>query len=159
QRLDITDPSNPKPVPTPAPKPPGPPGPRPEKPKPAAPPNPASPAAKFYQPKTGFANFYFNKQESDRLLAAFRKHGDFSKLTGDRSSNGEARLKELKTEGKPVKGKIAEEKSPEGKSTTTVVRLSIGNIDYKLDPLKDNQTHAELVEPTGSGGLLLSLYL
>jgi S1-C subfamily serine protease len=58
------------------------PRPRPGPPRPQPPPRP-SPASKFYEPKPGFANYYFNKLERDRLLAAFRKHGDFSGLLGD----------------------------------------------------------------------------
>src|SRR6516165_10192690 len=53
-----------------------------QKPPPKLPPvkivkGPPSPASKYYQPKPGFSNFYFNKLEQDRLLAAFHKHGDF----------------------------------------------------------------------------------
>ena len=39
-----------------------------------------SPAAKLYEAKPGFANYYFNRQARDRLLDGFRKHGDFTKL-------------------------------------------------------------------------------
>src|SRR5438105_3681934 len=38
---------------------------------------PETPAAKLYEPKLGYANYYFNKLERDRLLGEFRKHGDF----------------------------------------------------------------------------------
>src|SRR5262249_52153786 len=56
---------------------PRPPMPRPRGPQPPQQPKgPPSPALKFYEAKKGFANFYFNRQERDRLLAAFRKHGD-----------------------------------------------------------------------------------
>ena len=44
---------------------------------------PNSPATKFYKAKPGFANYYFNELEQERLLTAFHKHGDFSKATGD----------------------------------------------------------------------------
>lgn len=46
--------------------------------------------AKLYQPKPGFSNFYFNKQESDRLLADFGKHGNFGTLTGNWTIEGDA---------------------------------------------------------------------
>jgi S1-C subfamily serine protease len=39
--------------------------------------------AKLYQPKPGFSNYYFNKFEQDRLMAAFAKHGSFTNLTGE----------------------------------------------------------------------------
>ena len=48
-------------------------------------PNPAqdkkSPAAKYYEEKAGFANYYFNKLERDRVVAQLRKLGDFTPLT------------------------------------------------------------------------------
>src|SRR5262249_54855424 len=71
QRMDITDDKNPMPVPQPAPRPM--PGPRPT-PGPAKP----SPVAKFFEAKPGFANYYFNKQMTDRLWKGFQKHGDFN---------------------------------------------------------------------------------
>ncbi len=70
-------PGAPPPQPGPRPRP----GPGPG-PGPTAPAGP-SPASKLYEAKAGFANFYFNKLEQQRLLAAFHKHGDFSKATGD----------------------------------------------------------------------------
>lgn len=39
--------------------------------------------AAVYEPKEGFANYFFNREPRDRLLAAVRKAGDFSKRTGD----------------------------------------------------------------------------
>ena len=41
-----------------------------------------SPAAKMYKAKKGFANCYFNELERDQLLAAFKKHGDFTAVAG-----------------------------------------------------------------------------
>jgi S1-C subfamily serine protease len=58
------------------------PRPRPAPPRPAPPPR-KSAATAYYEPRPGFANFYFNKVERDRLLAAFKKHGDFSAALGD----------------------------------------------------------------------------
>src|SRR5579871_1536286 len=58
------------------------PGPRPA-PGPARPPITNSTASKLYKAKNGFANYYFNEREQERLLNAFHKHGDFSKATGD----------------------------------------------------------------------------
>ena len=56
--------------------------PDPRMPQPPKPKIPDSPTAKLYEPKLGYANYYFNKLERDHLLSAFRKHGDFSKLQG-----------------------------------------------------------------------------
>jgi S1-C subfamily serine protease len=47
--------------------------------RPMAPINPE--LAKLYQKKPGFANYYFNKLEQDRLLGQFGAHGNFSTLT------------------------------------------------------------------------------
>src|SRR5262249_45478862 len=52
-------------------------------PMPGQKPLPPSPAAKYYDAKPGFANYYFNQQERDRLLAALKKQADFGKQTGD----------------------------------------------------------------------------
>ncbi len=63
----------------------GQPGPQPGRPGPRQPSNRPpikSPATKLYEAKAGFANYYFNKQEQQRLLAAFHKHGDFGKAAG-----------------------------------------------------------------------------
>ena len=49
------------------------------------------PAAKFYEAKPGFANYYFNKQERDRLLAGFQKHGDFARLDRRLDIEGDVR--------------------------------------------------------------------
>ena len=38
---------------------------------------------KYFEAKDGFANYYFNKKEKDRLWGAFQKHGDFTGLKGD----------------------------------------------------------------------------
>src|SRR5262249_41675714 len=69
------------------------PGPQPQpRPQQPTPPIPNTAAKKLYTPKAGFANFYFNKQQLDRLLAAFRKHGDFSTLAGDWRIEAEAAM-------------------------------------------------------------------
>src|SRR5205823_4042805 len=71
--LEVNDQGKPKeaqPAPQPKPRDPKDPKKPVEKPK-------DSPAAKLYEPKPGFANYYFNKQHRDRLMAGFKKHGDF----------------------------------------------------------------------------------
>jgi S1-C subfamily serine protease len=152
-----------KPIPTPAPqpmpKPPMPPGqpqPRPKVPgkKPAPDQTPRQPSAadKIYVAKPGFANYYFNKQERDRLLAAFGKHGDFKDLGGTWTIDGTVRLKQLKSESK-VKIEIA------GNQAQPAVRVQIDQFPYAVEPFKENQEPAELRQPLGSGGLLPALYL
>ncbi|HEV3205263.1 MAG TPA: hypothetical protein VGY77_12800, partial [Gemmataceae bacterium] len=101
QTQNLNDPAKPKPLPGP--------------PRPKTPPR-FSPASQFYEPKPGFANYYFNKVERDRLLAEFRKHGDFSAATGTWAF--EAQAADAKKTPADVKGTIGEEmedKGPEGK--------------------------------------------
>lgn len=125
-------------------------------PKPIPAPKVDSPAAKYYEPKPGFANYYFNKVEQNRLLDAFRKHGDFSKLTGAWGFTGSIRLKQLKSES-PVRVEIKEEK--QGASFRSVVQFKVDAFPYVLEPLKPGQDEKELRQPLGSGGLLAALYV
>src|SRR5437899_2982473 len=75
----------------------GKPRPRPAPPRPPVPPR-KSPASGYYEPRPGFANFYFNKQERDRHLAGFHQHGEFSNLAGDWIIEGQVELKQGKTD-------------------------------------------------------------
>ncbi len=151
----------PNPAPQPMPRPPMPPGepqPRPKLPvpakKPAADKTPLPPSAadKIYVAKPGFANYFFNKQERDRLLTAFQKHGDFKDLEGTWTIDGTVRLKQLKSECK-VKIEIA------GNQGQPVVRMQVDQFPYTVEPFKENQDPAELRQPMGSGALLPALYL
>jgi serine protease Do len=118
-------------------------------------PIPNSPAAKLFETKPGFANFYFNRLERDRLWAAFRKHGDFEALGGPWTIEGEFESNQRKA---PARISIADEKDPAGKQSRTIVRLTLGDIEFKLEPLKADQKPADLMEPANSGGLLMALY-
>jgi len=133
--------------------------------KPGGPPQPliAAPAppppavAKLYEAKPGFANFYFNRQERNRVLKAFAAdNGNFAGLTGTWTIAGEGEVKGGK--GVAIGFKIAEEKDKEGKTETTV-RCSLRGVDdlFVLQPLKQGQTQEELENPGGSGGLLVAL--
>ncbi len=137
-----------KPVPQPPPPP--------KQPK-FIPKGPPSPAAKFYQAKPGFANYYFNKLEQDRLLAGFRKLGDFSSLAGTWTIGGTVRLKKLTAESK-VDIEIGDEKSKDAKISRPMVKMKIGDYPEDLEPLKD-QDPILLKKPRESGGLLSALYL
>jgi S1-C subfamily serine protease len=123
----------------------GKPKPQPGPPQPPVP-IPKSPASDQYQPKPGFANYYFNKLEQDRLLADLRRQGDFSSLTGDWII--EAKFKTAKSES-DARITITEEKA------NTVVKLKLGSIEQTLDPLGGK----DLQDPPGSGGLLVALEL
>jgi len=128
-------------------------GPAPKKggPKPGIPgkKGPSGPGAKFYDPKPGFTNHYFNRVEKDRLMSAFKKHGDFSGLTGDWSMEGSIRLKKLTSES-PLKINL----SNEGEGLASI---SVGGIPYTLRPFKDTG-EASRRAPEESGGLLAALW-
>lgn len=119
-------------------------------------PVPQGPAAKLYKKKDGFANYYFNELERERLLADFRKHGDFRPLAGNWSLDGTIRLKKLRAESK-VKLDIAEQK--DAGSSKTLVKLNIDAFPYELDPLKSPQEPEVLKLPETSGGLLAAFFV
>ena len=133
--------------------------PKPEPPKakaPKLPKGPPSPAAKYYEAKDGFANYYFNKLEQKRLMAAFKRHGDFSGLAGNWTIEGTVRLKKLRTESN-ARIDITEEM--DGASSKPVIRLRIDDFPYVLEPFKEGQEAAALRTPETSGGLLAALYV
>ena len=123
---------------------------------PPVPKGPPSPAAKFYQAKPGFANYYFNKLEQDRLVKGFQKHGDFSAVAGNWALEGGVRLKKLRTESR-TKIEIVEEKA--GESSRPVIRLKIDDYPYALDPFKEGQETSALRAPETSGGFLAAMYV
>jgi S1-C subfamily serine protease len=87
------------------------PRPRPGPPRPQPPPR-KSAASVYYEARPGFANYYFNKVERDRLLAEFRKHGDFSKVLGDWSFDATS---DKKADVKLVIREEMEDRGPDGK--------------------------------------------
>jgi hypothetical protein len=116
---------------------------------------PPSPALKLFEKKAGFANYYFNKLERDRLLTGFRKQGDFSTLTGDWVVEAEAEVKNRKTDSRLI---VREERDKDGKADRTLVTLHLGAIKFDLEPLRAGQDVQNLKDPAGSGGLLLAWY-
>jgi serine protease Do len=119
------------------------------------PPTKPSPASKLYEVKAGFANFYFNKLERDRLWNAFKKHGDFSSSTATWTITGE-----LEHRGKrgDFTLSIGEERGGDDKQSKTFARLVLGEGSYQVEPLQPGQKTEALMQPVGSGGLLLALY-
>jgi serine protease Do len=113
------------------------------------------PAAKFYEAKPGFANYYFNRLERDRLLSAFLKHGDFGKVAGNWTIEGEVRVLKVNLPDK-FKIQIADEK--EGAGSKSVVKGTIGAVPYTLEPLNATAAEDRRV-PQLSGGLLAGMYL
>jgi serine protease Do len=118
---------------------------------------PSGPGAKLYEAKDGFANFYFNKVEKDRLLSGFQKSSDFRGQSGDWKWDGVVRLKKLRTESK-VTFEVGEEGDKESKSSHPYSKLKIDEYVYKVEPLKI-QDPVALKQPESSGGLLTSMYL
>jgi S1-C subfamily serine protease len=111
---------------------------------------PTGPAAKLYEAKAGFANYYFNKQERDRLLAGFRKFGDFAKQNGPFQLTGSAAVKRnlqtFKFAIEPGKDRV-------------VLNVEVGPIPFRVEPLKNAADDLrELKDPAGSGGLAVALY-
>jgi len=134
---------------------------RPTQPQPArgarpAAPAPSGPAAKLYEAKPGFSNWYFNKQRRDQLIAAYRKHGDFTGQTGAWTIEGTADLPRKK--GASLKVVISDKKDEDGKLTRPVVDFAIDGIDYMVEPLKARQEARTLKQPTGSGGIMAALF-
>jgi serine protease Do len=143
QRQEIED-GRPKPVETPPPAP--------RKPKAA---EKESPALKFFEAKAGFANFYFNRLERDRLLNAFHKHGDFSNLKGAWTLDAEFEINQKTASATLV---IGDEKDTAGKVVRSLVKLTLGGVIFTLDPLATSQDPDQLTVPKDSGGLLMALY-
>src|SRR5262249_13001227 len=132
----------PQPIPQPGPRPGGPrPGPRPGGP-PGEPPGPPSPALKFYEAKAGFANYHFHKVERDRLLGAFRKHGDFSKVQGTWTLKAGGQMYGGGPRGKRITAVVAVKDKGAADGKNDVVQAIIDGIDFSLEPLNINEKSA-----------------
>jgi S1-C subfamily serine protease len=137
----------------------------PNKPRPQ-PPRPQQPAekpdaaiAKYYEAKPGFANYYFNKLERDRLLAEFTKrHGDFSKAQGDWTIKAGGTLGFGANKGKKIVAQITIKDKGGKDGKNDIVQAIIDGVDYSLEPLDTNVRSDALKDPPGSGGFLLALY-
>ncbi len=129
----------------------------PKQPKPPAPPKPTAsgPGAKFYEYKAGFANFYFNKLERDKVLTAFATQcGDFSPHKTDdlaMTLNGKVRGRDKTTSTINILYK--------GGTDGPIVKAKIDAIEDEVDLLNDKQEIKNYFVPTGSGGLLTALYM
>jgi S1-C subfamily serine protease len=108
----------------------------------------------MYEAKKGFANFYFNKVEKDRLVKEFRaKLGDFSTLTGEWEIKTDGTVKDKRTTAEFA---IIEKGSADGKND--VVKATIDGLLYNIAPLETNVSSDVLRDPPSSGGLLMALY-
>jgi hypothetical protein len=112
--------------------------------------------AKFFEERKGFANYYFNRLERDRVLAGLKKLADYSSVAGDWSWTGTF---DRENRGGDFLVKVEDVKSPaDPKETHPLVTLQLSLADYKLEPLKQGLTTADLTEPPYTGGLLMALY-
>ena len=112
--------------------------------------------AKFFEERKGFANYYFNRLERDRVLANLKKLADYSSLTGEWVWTG---TYDRENRGGDFLAKLTETPdATDPKQTHAVVSLQLGLTDYKLEPLKDGLTTADLTEPPYTGGLMMALY-
>ena len=112
--------------------------------------------AKYFEERKGFANYYFNKQERNRVIAQQKKLADYTNLMGDWVWTG---TYDRENRGGDFMAKIEEVKDPaDPKNTHAVVSLQMGLTDYKLEPLKQGLTVADLSEPPYTGGLMMALY-
>jgi hypothetical protein len=109
---------------------------------------PQGDGAKYYEPKAGFANYYFNRQEKTRVFAAFGKQSDLSGVAGKWAFDGEVRLLKARTTS-PFNAEIKDDKN-------TTVTLKIGAFPESLEPLSAG---ADFRKPAGSGGLMAALYV
>jgi serine protease Do len=110
-----------------------------------------SAANKLFVAKKGYANFHFNTQETNRVMAGFQKHGSASTFKGNWSIDGTIQL----LDGRSGEVKISWIDDKEG---VTEVKISRNGIEDSLRPLSDKLSQAELALPQGSGGLLLAMY-
>jgi S1-C subfamily serine protease len=147
----------PRPQPRPQPGPRPAPGPRPPQPRQPAVPN--SPALKLYEAKTGFANYYFNRMERDRLLKAFHKHGDFSKASGDWGVRTTGTLYAgAGPRGKRVVADFRIQIKGARDKQNDLIQAIVDGLDFSLEPLNDEEKTTTRRDPPDSGGLLMALY-
>jgi serine protease Do len=134
-----------------APREPKPPEKKPAKPQlPGRPVKPEGEGAKYYVARPGFGNYYFNEQERKRVVSALPRPNDLDK--GQVWVwKGEAELYD-ETTGKPVRHAFTV------RLDGRTVRLSLGPLQYEVEPLRVGEAVANLRQPAGSGGLLVALH-
>jgi hypothetical protein len=116
-----------------------PPRPAPRAPQPAEKPMPAD-VAKFFERRSAYANYHFNRVNRDRVWNAFINLGDFKSVKGAWTLEGATGA------ALPVKFVLGD-----GRSVAT---LPIGEVVVTADDdLSDS------LEPAGSGGMVLGLHL
>jgi len=149
EKQDLNNPNaEAKPVPIPVPK-------GPNQPKVQNPKAPSGPAAKFYEAKAGYANYYFNKQERDRLLASISKNGDFKTLAGNWQLQATGRIGD-KGRQSIVVLRVIPKGAKDGKND--LAQGIFDGIDFAVEPLAVEQSGKTMKDPPGSGGLLVAFF-
>jgi S1-C subfamily serine protease len=113
---------------------------RPAKVNPHAPPPPPKELAKFYEEREGYANYYFNQRNRDRVWSAFTKAG------GDFAKDGGWELTGQMAGGGPFAAKLGNDE----------VRGVFPRGEAQLELQRDLD---EQLVPPESGGLLVALHL
>ena len=109
-------------------------------PMPQQPPQIPAEAAKLIKARPGYANYYFNELNRDRVWSAFAAQGDFTSLTGVWTMEGDL------ADGGKISATLGDSESS-GSFPTGAVTLDAGK------DLTDQ------LGPPGSGGLLAALHL
>src|SRR6185437_7339258 len=149
QRQELPGQPGGQPQPGPQPRP----GPQPK------PPVVNSPASKLFEAKAGFANYYFNKQQQERLLKAFHKHGDFSKATGNWGIRTTGMLfAGVGPRGKRVVADFTIKNRGAKDGQNDLIQAIVDGLDFSLEPLNGEEKTTTRREPPDSGGLLMALY-
>jgi S1-C subfamily serine protease len=120
-------------------------------PAPTPPPPPKAPSvggerAKMYEARKGYSNWYFNTLERDKLLAGFKKHGDFSGVGTKWTITGKYMMPDRN-------GDMLAEIAPGADDTNVKLKL---NIETTVQPLHSKLEQQR--EPLNSGGLMMALY-
>ncbi len=141
---------DPKPKPMPMPIPKGQIPPKAQEPK-----LPTGPAAKLYEAKPGYANYYFNKLEKEKLLNNFKKNGDFSSLSGNWQVQTTGKIGDKGRQAVVVL-RILAKGAKDAKND--LVQGIFDGIDFSVEPLAVEQVGKVLKDPPGSGGLLVAFF-
>jgi len=115
--------------------------------RPPAKPKPKGPAKYRHMliKKEGYANYYFNQLQQDRLLKQQAALGDFSKFKGTWSLSGETLPEDAKQKPSPVEFTLSDKG----------IGLELGEKSY-YQLLGDDVKYED--EPRGSGGLLTAIH-
>jgi S1-C subfamily serine protease len=110
-------------------------------------PAPKGAGAAMYEERKGYSNWYFNVVEQNKLLAEFKKGGDFTGAPGTWTLEGTFAMADRNG---PMRVVVSESQG------IAKVTMKL-NIETSLEPLKQTETEVQQ-EPLGSGGLMMAMY-